>query len=93
MSWTLDEDDAALETALDSLAGATEIAVDTEFMRRNTYYPQVALLQLCAGDSAWLIDPLRITRRCERCAPCSRTRRCTKSCIPAVKISRCSATG
>ena len=30
-------------------------------MRRNTFYPQVALLQLAARDHAWLIDPLTIT--------------------------------
>ena len=39
--------------------------VDTEFMRTNTFYPEVALLQLCfePGDdaTAWLIDPLELT--------------------------------
>lgn len=38
--------------------------VDTEFMRTNTFYPQVALLQLCfeGGDdaTAWLVDPLQL---------------------------------
>lgn len=29
-------------------------------MRRDSYYPHVALLQICAGDKAWLIDPLAI---------------------------------
>lgn len=62
MSWTLIESDAALEGALEDLRGAQEIFVDTEFMRRNTYYPQVALLQLSRGGHAWLIDPLRITQ-------------------------------
>jgi ribonuclease D len=61
MSWTLVESDDALHTALAAVAGAAEIAVDTEFMRRNTYYPQIALLQLCVDDHAWLIDPLAIT--------------------------------
>ena len=41
--------------------GGTVVAVDTEFMRRNTFYPQVALVQLCFGDKAWLVDPLQIT--------------------------------
>lgn len=45
---------------LAELAGAPAVAIDTEFMRRNTYYPQIALLQLCAGDTAWLVDPLAI---------------------------------
>ncbi len=40
--------------------------VDTEFMRRNTFYPQVALVQLCfdqPGEDeprAYLVDPLTI---------------------------------
>lgn len=55
--WILIEDDESLAEALDSFTGAQEIAVDTEFMRRNTFYPQIALLQLCAGDRAYLIDP------------------------------------
>ncbi|WP_439107058.1 ribonuclease D [Congregibacter sp.] len=61
MSWTLVESDEALAVALATLDDAAEIAVDTEFMRRNSYYPHVALLQLCADDHAWLIDPLQIT--------------------------------
>ncbi|WP_439101699.1 ribonuclease D [Congregibacter sp.] len=61
MSWTLIDSDEGLQTALVSLAGADEIAVDTEFMRRNSYYPHIALLQLCTDDHAWLIDPLKIT--------------------------------
>lgn len=60
MSWTLVEDAAALEGALAAIAGHGEIAVDTEFMRRNTFYPQVALLQLCVDDHAYLIDPTRV---------------------------------
>lgn len=33
------------------------VAVDTEFRRRDTFYPQVALVQLCWKDLAYLIDP------------------------------------
>ncbi|EAQ97867.1 ribonuclease D [Congregibacter litoralis] len=61
MNWTLVENDDSLRGALASLAGADEIAVDTEFMRRNSYYPHIALLQLCTDDHAWLIDPLTIS--------------------------------
>lgn len=60
-NWELIEDDATLQRVLSENAGATAVAVDTEFMRRNTFYPQVALLQLCFGDTAWLVDPLAIT--------------------------------
>ncbi|MBT4520464.1 MAG: ribonuclease D [Halieaceae bacterium] len=61
MAWQLIESDDALAGLLEGAAGSTAVAVDTEFMRRNTFYPQVALLQLCFDDQAWLIDPLAIT--------------------------------
>lgn len=61
MSYTLVENDAQLAEALAALADGGDLAVDTEFMRRNTYHPQIALLQLCSKDHAWLIDPLGIT--------------------------------
>lgn len=40
---------------------APAVAVDTEFRRRDTFYPQIALVQLCFGDTAYLIDPLAIS--------------------------------
>mgnify|MGYP003132819273 CR=1 FL=1 len=60
MNWTLISSDGELADVLGDLAQAPAVAVDTEFMRRNTYYPQIALLQLCAGDRAWLVDPLTL---------------------------------
>lgn len=60
MDWQLIDNDAALQALLLDNAQAPAVAVDTEFMRRNTFYPQVALLQLCFGGEAWLIDPLAI---------------------------------
>lgn len=36
------------------------LAVDTEFMRTNTFYPQPALLQVNDGEGNYLIDPLAI---------------------------------
>ena len=61
MNWRLIESDAALADALAAVDDCTVVAVDTEFMRRNTFYPKVALVQLCFGDEALLIDPLAIT--------------------------------
>jgi ribonuclease D len=61
VSWTLIESNEGLDDALAAIGDAGEIAVDTEFMRRNTYYPQVALLQLCVDSHAWLIDPLKVS--------------------------------
>lgn len=60
MKWQLIESDEALRQALEGLADSPAVALDTEFMRRNTFYPQIALLQLCFGDSALLVDPLAI---------------------------------
>jgi len=36
------------------------IALDTEFVRVNTFYAKVGLIQVSDGQSAWLIDPLLI---------------------------------
>lgn len=36
------------------------IAVDTEFMRSDTFYPKVGLLQIGDGKACYLIDPLAI---------------------------------
>jgi len=36
----------------------TVVALDTEFIRERTYYPQLALVQLATRDEVLLIDPL-----------------------------------
>jgi len=38
------------------LASASAIAVDTEFVRRTTFYPRPGLLQLSAGNGEFLVD-------------------------------------
>ena len=65
MNWTLIESDAELARVLDLASGCDAVMVDTEFMRRSTFYPQVALVQLCfsgseAAGTAWLVDPMQI---------------------------------
>lgn len=51
-------DRATLQTWLDAAPNDAVVGVDTEFMRRDTFHPQLALLQLgCAGRYA-LVDPL-----------------------------------
>jgi ribonuclease D len=65
MDWQLIESDQALEELLERARGSNVVIVDTEFMRRNTFFPQVALVQLCfsggsADGVAWLVDPLCI---------------------------------
>lgn len=54
------ETQQALERVLPALRESEALAVDTEFMRRDTFFPQIALLQLSAGEHALLIDPLGI---------------------------------
>lgn len=34
------------------------VCVDTEFMRENTYYPELCLIQLASPEDAFAIDPL-----------------------------------
>lgn len=51
-------DRATLDRWLAALPAGAIVGMDTEFMRRNTFYPQLALLQLgCEGRHA-LVDPL-----------------------------------
>lgn len=57
--------DEQLTDCCDRLQRAKAIAVDTEFMRTNTFYPKAALFQIFAGENAdgghcYLIDPLPI---------------------------------
>lgn len=60
MTHQLIETDTALVEALDRHASDNFVAVDTEFRRRDTFFPQVALLQLCWRKDAYLIDPTRV---------------------------------
>jgi len=58
VNWRLIDSSAELSAVLAEHREHSHVAVDTEFRRRDTFYPQVALLQLCWGGDAFLIDPL-----------------------------------
>ncbi len=60
MSYQVITDSAELAALLADKSASKLVAVDTEFMRRNTFFPQAALIQLCFDDDAQpiLIDPL-----------------------------------
>lgn len=62
MSWRLLTDTAELNSVLQEYSSAEAVVIDTEFMRRDTFYPQAALIQLCfvGSEQAWLIDPLAV---------------------------------
>lgn len=45
-----------LTAMIAALSGTTLLALDTEFMRTDTFYAQLALLQLSDGEQIWLLD-------------------------------------
>jgi ribonuclease D len=51
-------DSAALAALVDRLSAKPFVAVDTEFMRENTYWPELCLLQIASSDEAAAIDPM-----------------------------------
>jgi len=50
-------DTATLSALCDRLRSADFVTVDTEFMRENTFFPDLCLLQIAGGDEAAAIDP------------------------------------
>ncbi|CAA9504969.1 MAG: Ribonuclease D [uncultured Sphingomonas sp.] len=51
-------DTATLAALVERLARSPFVAVDTEFMRENTYWPELCLLQIASTEEAAAIDPL-----------------------------------
>ena len=47
-----------LATACKRLAAHPYVAVDTEFLREDTYWPKLCLVQLAGPDDALIVDPL-----------------------------------
>ena len=61
------KDSAAFVTTSSELAACCEqlsrsdaLALDTEFVRTNTFYPRPGLFQLADSQSIFLIDPIAI---------------------------------
>jgi len=54
------DSNAKLQTLCDQLSSCALLAVDTEFIRTDTFYPKIALIQLSDGEHSWLIDVLAI---------------------------------
>ena len=52
--------DEQLSSACETLSKVELIGVDTEFERRNTYHAILCLIQLCAGDDVYIVDPFEI---------------------------------
>jgi ribonuclease D len=52
------DDDAALASLCAALDGAPLAAIDTEFVREKTYYPQLCLIQVATREHAACVDCL-----------------------------------
>lgn len=53
----------ALDSLIDELLDQEAYAIDTEFLRERTYYPQLALVQIGWEDRVAIIDPLIVDVR------------------------------
>lgn len=60
MDYQIITTDDSLRTVCEAASQAPAIALDSEFVRTRTYYPQLGLLQLFDGKQVSLIDPLEI---------------------------------
>ena len=54
------DDNQQLAALCAQLQTSSSLAIDTEFMRTDTYFPKLALIQLSDGEQCWLIDVLAI---------------------------------
>ncbi len=59
--YVLVTDNDALNNLCQLWQSLSHLAIDTEFMRVDTFYPKVALLQINDGEGNYLIDPLLIS--------------------------------
>jgi len=59
MSIWIDSDEK-LNHMLDALSNKHLLAVDTEFIRTNTFYPKIALIQISDGTQCFLVDVLAV---------------------------------
>ena len=58
MNWELITEQQRFNELLPLWASAKTLALDTEFMRVNTFNPQIALIQLNYKQTIYLIDPV-----------------------------------
>ena len=49
-----------LQQMCEKLARVATVAIDTEFIRTDTFFPKIALIQISDGEDCWLLDVLAI---------------------------------
>lgn len=54
VTWVREQN--GLAEVIDALATCGRVALDTEFIKRDTYYPRLALVQLNTGNHIYLLD-------------------------------------
>ena len=54
VTWVREQ--SGLAQVINALATCGRVALDTEFIKRDTYYPRLALVQLNTGDHIYLLD-------------------------------------
>lgn len=50
-----------LHQCIEQLRNCDAVALDTEFMRTDTFFPILGLIQVYNGNTCWLIDPVAIS--------------------------------
>lgn len=58
MNFRLIEDESEFSQLQQQLSSSAHIALDTEFMRTNTFYPLLGLIQVADAQGCYLVDPL-----------------------------------
>jgi ribonuclease D len=83
----------ALAAICARLAKSEFVSVDTEFMRENTYWPELCLVQIANEEEAAAVDPLAPGIDLSPCSTCwSTTRTCSRSSTRAGRTWRSSTT-
>ena len=54
------DSNSGLQQMCQQLSHVGKLAVDTEFIRTDTFFPKIALIQISDGEQCWLIDVLAI---------------------------------
>lgn len=54
------DDQESLEDFAREAMDSRYVAIDTEFLREKTYYPNLCLLQLCTEDGTYIVDPFAV---------------------------------